>query len=163
MRRERRAMANQPWSRKNMQPPLARVPSCSRHQVYQAQIHQRAMETTFPLRGRCEVGFAAIIQQARTRGEYGIEREAGPLQSHRSKKRDIEVGASPGAEMGDIQRLYRIKGAERTPPILRTLQLPIDPPRQDGLVVAIVKHQNGAARKIACELCLELPPGRGGL
>jgi hypothetical protein len=54
------------------------------------------MESTFPFGGRCEVGFTAIIKQARTRGKYWIKREACALQSDSSKKGEIEVGPRPG-------------------------------------------------------------------
>jgi len=72
------------------------------------------MESTFPIGGRSKVGFPAIIKQARTRGKYWIKREACPLQGDSSKKSDIEVRASSGAKVGDIQSLYRIKCPKRT-------------------------------------------------
>src|SRR5579859_2079814 len=105
---------------------LARVLNV-RHEVYQAQIHKRAMESAFPFRGRCKIGFAAIIKQARTGGKYRIKREACPLQSDRSKKSDIEVRPSSRARVRAIQSLYRIKCAKQTPPIFRARQVPIDP------------------------------------
>ena len=133
------------------------------HQVYQAQIHECAMESTFPFGGRRKVGFAAIIKQARTRGKYRIKRKARPLQGNGSEKSDIEVRAPSGAEVGDIQGLYRIECTKRTPPISRAFQLPIDPSRQHGLMVPVVHDQNGPPGKIACQPGLELLPGRRGL
>jgi hypothetical protein len=72
------------------------------------------MESTFPFGGRCEVGFTAIIKQARTRGKYWIKREACALQSDSSKKGEIEVGAPSRPKVGDIQSLYRRRSSTHT-------------------------------------------------
>ena len=66
------------------------------------------METTLPLGSRREVGFSAIIKQARAGGKYRVKRNARPLQGNGSEKGDIEIGAPSGAEMGDIQGFDRI-------------------------------------------------------
>ena len=121
------------------------------------------MESTFPFGGRCEIGFSAIIKQARTRGKYWVKRDACPLQCDSSKKGDIKVGAPSRAQMGDIQGLYRIKRAKRAPTICRAFQVSIDPLRQYGLMVPVVHHQNRPAGKTVCQLGSELLPGRRGL
>jgi len=77
------------------------------------------MESAFSFGCRGKVGFGAIIKQAGARGKYRIKREAGGLQSDSSKKSDIEVRARSGPEMlgSEIQSLYRIESAKRTPRI----------------------------------------------
>src|SRR3569832_2298928 len=107
------------------------------------------MKSAFPFGGRSKVGISAIIEQACACGKYRVERKAGPLQRDGPEKSNVEISAAPGAEVRDIQRLYCIECAKHAPAICRVLQLPLDPSRQDGLVVPIVHDQNG-------------PPGKTG-
>jgi hypothetical protein len=60
-------------------------------QLDHAKFYERAVEAAFPFRGRCEVGPAAMLNQARSCREDFIKRQTGMLQSHRPKKSDIEV------------------------------------------------------------------------
>jgi hypothetical protein len=94
-----------------------------RQQLYQAQINECAVKSALPFRGRRKVGFPAIIKQAGAGRKYGIKWESRSLQSDSSKKSDIEIRApSSGRVLGrNIQSLYGIKCAKRTPRIPREL------------------------------------------
>src|SRR5437868_5713146 len=97
---------------RRMRDVLARVLNVPR-QVYQAQIHECAVESALPFGSRRKVGFPAIIQQTGAGRKYRIKRQARPLQSYGSKKSDVEVRAPPNERRGrDIQTLYRIECAK---------------------------------------------------
>ena len=117
------------------------------------------METTFPFGGRREVGFSAIINQARAGGKYRIERNAGPLQGNSPEKGDIEVGSSPGAEVRDIESFYRVECTKRAPLICRWFQLSVDLFRQHGLMIPVMHDENRPVREAACQLGFEPLPG----
>src|SRR5215213_1498510 len=109
-----------------------------------AQIHQRAMESALSFGRRCKVGFPAMLEQAGAGGKYRIERQAGLLQRDGAKKSNIQVRpwSGSGAVREDVQRLHRIKCAERAPRIVGKLELPIDSLRQYGLMVPVVHDEN---------------------
>ena len=71
------------------------MPRC-RCQVDHAQIDKRAVKAAFPLRGRSEIGVAAMPEKAGAGGEYPVERQTGLLQDDGAQKRDIQVRARPG-------------------------------------------------------------------
>src|SRR5207302_9895960 len=63
-----------------------------------------------------------------------IERQARLLQRHGPKKSNIQVRTRSGSQAigADVERLHRIKCAERAPRIAGKLELPIDPLRHYG-------------------------------
>src|SRR4051794_26436044 len=92
----------------------------ARPDIDHAQIHQRAMELALPFGRRCKVGFSAMLKQAGAGGKYRIERQARLLQRHGPKKSNVEVRTLSGGQAirADVQRLHRIKCAERAPRIV---------------------------------------------
>ena len=128
---------------------VASLPN-GRPSVYHAEIHKRAMEAALPFGGRCKVGVPAMLQQAGAGGKYRIERQARLLQRNGAKKSDIEVRPRSGssAVRADVQRLYRIKCAERAARIVGQVELPINPLRHDGLMVPVVHDENRTFWKI---------------
>ena len=121
------------------------------------------MEATFPFGGRREVGFSAIIKQARARCKDRIKRNARPLQGDSSEKGDVEVGGLSGTEIRDIEGFYRKECTKRMPPISPMFQPSIELLRQHGLMVAIVHDENRPVREAACQPGSLHLPGRGGL
>ena len=105
-----------------------------------------------------------MLKQAGAGGKYRIERQARLLQRNRPKKSNIEVRPRSGSQTigAGVQRLYRIKCAERAPRIVGELELPIDPLRQYGLMVPVVHDEHRTLWKISRQLKLEPFPGSGG-
>ncbi len=58
--------------------------------VDHAQIDKGTVEPAFPFRGRCEVGSAAMLKQARSRSKDLIKRQTSMLQNHCPKKSNIQ-------------------------------------------------------------------------
>ena len=133
----------------------------ARPRIYHAQIHKRAMESALLFGRRCKVGFPAMLKQAGAGGKDWIEREARLLQRNGAKKSNIEVRPRSWSETfgAGVQRLHRIKCAERAPRIVREFELPIDPLRHYGLMVSVVHDENRTFWKIRCQRKLEPFPG----
>ena len=106
-----------------------------------------------------------MVKQAGAGGKYRIERQTCLLQGDGAKKSNIEVRPRSGSKTvrEDVQRLHRIKCAERAPRIVGELELPIDPLRQYGLMIPVVHDENRTFGKIRCQLKLEPFPGCGCL
>jgi hypothetical protein len=111
--------------------------------VDHAQIHKCAVEAAFPFRGRCEVGFATMLEKARARGRNLIKRQTSLLQSYCPKKSNIQVRAPPGKESTGavIQRFHGIERAELAPRVYRELEFCLDPSSHYGLMISVVHDQ----------------------
>ena len=85
-----------------------------------------------------------MVKQAGAGGKYRIERQTRLLQRDGPKKSNIQVRTRSGSKAvgEDVQRLHRIKCAERAPRIVGEFELPIDPLRHYGLMVPVVHDEN---------------------
>src|SRR5215216_1415319 len=133
----------------------------ARPRLDHAQIHKRAMESALLFGRRRKVGFPAMLKQAGAGGKYRIERQTCLLQGDGPEKSNIKVRTRSGSKAirGDVERLDRIKRAECAPRIVGEFELPIDPLRQYGLMVAVVHDENRTFGKIRCQLTPEPFPG----
>src|ERR1700730_7525060 len=111
--------------------------------VDHAQIYRCTVKAAFPFRGRCEVGFATMLEKARARGRNLVKRQTGLLQSDCPKKSNIQVRAPPGNKSirAVIQGFHGIECAELAPRVYRKLEFCLDPPSHDGLMISVVQNQ----------------------
>src|ERR1700731_4403470 len=135
--------------------------SHARRHVDGTQFYKRAVETALPFRRRREVGFAAMLKQARARGKNLVQWQPGLLQRDGPEKSNIQVPAPPGNETigAVVQGFHGIERAELTPCVGRELELSLDPPFHDRLMLSVVHDQRWTPGKTGCEPGLEPVPG----
>ena len=106
-----------------------------------------------------------MLKQAGAGGKDRIKRQTCLLQGDGPKKSNIQIRTRSGSQaIGQaVERLYRIKCAERAPRIVGELELPIDPLGQYGLMIPVVHDENRTLGKAPCQLKLEPFPGYGCL
>lgn len=115
----------------------------------QARFYKCAVESTLQFRRRREIGIAAMLKKARARGKNLVKRQAGLLQSDRSKKGNIQVPASPRIEpiRGVIQSFNGIERAELAPRVYWEFEFCLDSSCHYGLMISVMYDERWTSGK----------------